>query len=638
MASKEISIIKDYWDFRSYRVQVATGFFMLTATVLAISLLCGALDWQNSKLALLNLTNSSVLIENLEFSYLINLLLHIVTSFFVGLTLLEISKHYGSRWGASHCVWAAILFVVNPTSVIILHAVDSTRIASGMFLSVFGIFCFFRYLNQKENTFLTTTCLALTLSLAVSPVTGIIGLAAIGLSRIAVYGKPALSSISNSNFLRVLKFLIIFSIPWIIGGKLLTSPSFFSTLFGDGVIYSLTSSPESLVNLSSNKLLRLVFQISSIVILSVFSLRVLAGSIWLRPAIFSFLWLISSFIISIGFSDSNNILLGSTIPYSVILYYLAPSLSLLITLVALPITDVVNKPVALLLSTLGCLYLSLLFLFWGNNFYQLNMNDYKIKQQFKTYKTVSEKTILSYPNKTVTLIGFPHSLKNYFDSHRLIYGSKWTDKFIYADKLTTKANRITSFACSLKNQSLPPVYLKWNDQKEIFVPLRHSGLEQFQVSASGLARNISISPDTVPVVGKDEFSHVKLNQPFLSTSSDTIEIIPGNYPVVLWLTCQTPLNPTKCNNLKIEGEMRSSSTRKREKPALKLIFLGDTDKKQFSENLNPFTKGILINSLWKLPDWIGQSSIPRVGIEFAPGDYSVRISKICFFDKAPDNQ
>lgn len=137
MRDREITIVKDYWDLKSDRIQIITGLFLATASLLALWLLADR-DFSNSiahvySVSLIDVystTQSTAIaraLTELDANYLtvLRLFLHVMTGIFAGLTAMEVTKLFGNRRGVMHAVWVALIYAVcRPVSRFSIRATD----------------------------------------------------------------------------------------------------------------------------------------------------------------------------------------------------------------------------------------------------------------------------------------------------------------------------------------------------------------------------------------------------------------------------------------------------------------------------------------------------------------------------------
>ena len=368
MAQREVSIVKDYWDWQSERVQVTTGMFVLTVSMLLIWLLsdnnvASSISHQfgNALISIYDAKQATLLHEELSkfsltFLTIPRLLLHITTSVFVGLIALEISKIYGNRWGMVHSVWTALLYMVCPTVVMLLYAGDGLFILLGAFFATLAIYSELRFRYLNEDFYLVSSVVFVALSLSMDFVSGLTGLIGIILSRLLL-SKVRLKSFSRKLGYSYLALLIPALLIVMQKGGL--RDGHFSLEQTSSLLTFIAKSPEHLIAYTKTSILVLTITLALVGFVTV--LRILIGTIWLRPLLFLSFWVSLCFFVASFYIGGEHYIADSSVIVSSLVFYCSMPLAILTTFIALPALDAINKPVSICLSLLGCFCLSLLF-------------------------------------------------------------------------------------------------------------------------------------------------------------------------------------------------------------------------------------------------------------------------------------
>lgn len=652
MSSKEVTIVKDYWDLKSDRIQVITGLFLAAMAILAVWLFADH-DFANSiahqySISLINIygtaqsTFIAKVLAGMDANYLTvpRLLVHISTGFIAGLSALEISKLYGNRWGMVHSVWVALIYIVCPTTVLLIYAGDGLLILLGALFANLAVYLDFRYRSLEEEFYLIASALLLSVAVCFDVVAGLIALAGIMISRLTI--SKLHGSISSESF-KLSYLAILIPVVFIILQNNGLRDGYFSPQGMQNLLTSLASSPEHLI--AHSKSLFTLFIVSLAILGTLTALRVIAGTLWIRPLAFLSLWLMASFIIACYYILGATYLSDSSIAVASLIFYCSPPMVILICLTALPAIDAVNKPISILISLCGCFCLSLLLVFWGTQMYKAQKKQVTIQEKFTLYERAAKQEASAYPNRDLVLLGMPREVVDYVKDHKMHLSSKRMTGLFQA----VKAERTRGFALinalGFKSTVLDKrdadtrltrdgtIYLKWRDKTETFAPIKYSG--RFNFSMIGdleTARLMKVEPANTPILQDTAFRKLDFDSPFIEYRPDHVKLVANKSPVTLWLP-EVKLNPAATNRMKIEGylseDSSSSFAKSKNKLPANLVWMQNDDS-LCTARLYQKAPGILQADLYRNPEWMSSSYIKKIGIKLEPGQYHMILKRISY--------
>lgn len=641
MAQKEISIVKDYWDWKSERVQVTSGMFLITISMLLIWLLCDS-DITNSisnvygdsLIKMYDVNQSSALHEGLEalsftFLTLPRLILHIVTGCVVGLISLEISKVYGNRWGTSHSIWTTLLYLVCPTVVLLLYAGDGLFILMGALLAALALYFELRFRYLREDFYLIASVVALASSLAMDFVSGLSGLLGIILSRL-VLSKVKARSFSKKLTYSYLALLIPPLLIILQKGGL--REGHFSIEQTANLANYIANSPEHLI--AHTKSASIVLTVSICTLGALTALRILVGTIWLRPLIYLCSWSISTFLIASFYIGGEHYLADSSVLVSSLAFYCSQPLAILFAFVALPAIDAINKPISITLSVTGCFCLSMLFLYWGGELYSAMDTQIKIQRDLKDFRANANQISQGYSKSELYLIGLPDSVKRFAISHKMSLSPDRESKvFKISDTKRGKDIHFINTLAVNENKTFAsvdkaPIYLLWNDKQFSFEPITHSGRYNFSFIACDLTnKHLSYEPKNPTILKQNQFTEATRATPIVFNDNDQLSVTAGATALTIWLP-DVRLDPSKCNYVTITLAKHLAVTKEADLPDIKFVWQADNGEEVYTSKLQQYSSTKLSANIFRNPNWLGKKSIKRIGIKFEPGNKTTQITKI----------
>ena len=381
----KLTLESAFFDWRSMRVQFALGFAIImicfalvTQEFLATRFLpqeyvavgrllphvSSALDFTKAEWS----TNPLLLLEVMVFTHhawwyrAMTFAVMALTALTTGLITLDISIRYGNRIGAAPAVFAALLFAIMPLHSSLVLPGDLLSIGLSNLLALYSIFLDMRFRLLKETRYYWIALLSLILAGILDPRGAVVAVLGIVLCRLFITesGKRIRAGILDSYIGLILFFLatLIFVCTHL-------------AVVSDGIVKDVPGSVHTfLTPLFTGKtiglenfgrVLQAALPILIATIFSITTVRLIIGSMWLRPLFFAGSWL-ASLLISIQVLKLTGAADASTALSAI---FLAPPLCILLSLSALPAIDVLTKRSRIFFTALGALALSGVIFCWG---------------------------------------------------------------------------------------------------------------------------------------------------------------------------------------------------------------------------------------------------------------------------------
>lgn len=635
MRDKEITIVKDYWDLKSDRIQIITGFFLAAASLVALWLLADR-DFSNSiahvySVSLIDIYSSTQntaiahALTELDANYLtvLRLILHVSTGIFAGLTAMEITKLFGNRRGVMHAVWVTLIYSVCPTSITLLYSGDGLLILGGALFSIIALCLDLRYRYLEEEAYLIASSVLITISMCFDVVSGLTGLIAILLSRLIL--RKLKGKILSKSF-RLSYFALLIPPLFVIAQNQGMRYGQFSTAGIKSLLVGLLNSPEHLTG--GARTLTTIFFIVVTILGVTTALRVIGGSLWLRPLIFLLAWLMTNLFVASFYILGAHYLADTSVNVAALISYCSAPLSILLVLAALPVIDAINKRLSLVLTCSGCLCLSFIFSLWGVEMYSAQSRQVKIQESFRSYETVTRQTAAGYPDKNLVLVGQPQAVLDYVKDHKMHFSKKREARLFQAvsagrkDALTLVS--ALGYNSTARDKSKETVYLLWSDSRSGYEPIQYRGGFNFSMLADDeTASMIAIEPADIPVLKVDDFKELAPGSPYVELFKDRFRLTAGITPCTLKLP-PVDLDPSATGRLEIDGSLSGGS-----QAELKLVWQ-DGDSKVAETPITIDSKGRIYADLYQNPEWLRAPYITAIGIKLEPGSYYMELKKLSF--------
>lgn len=639
MRDREITIVKDYWDLKSDRIQIITGSFLATASLLALWLLADR-DFSNSiahvySVSLIDVYSTSQstaiarALTELDANYLtvLRLLLHVMTGIFAGLTAMEVTKLFGNRRGVMHAVWVTLIYAVCPTCITLLYSGDGLSILGGALFSTIALYLDLRYRFLEEETYLISSSVFITISMCFDVVSGLTGLIAIMLSRLIL--RKLTGKILSKSF-KLSYFALLIPPLFVLAQNQGMRYGQFSIAGIQSLLLELLSSPEHLTG--GARTLTTIFFIVMIILAVSTALRIVGGSLWLRPLIFLVTWLLTNIFIASFYILGAHYLADTSVNVAALIFYCSAPLSILLVLTALPVIDAINKPLSLVLTFTGCLCLSFIFTLWGVELYSAQNRQVKIQEEFRSYGTITRQTAAGYPGKNLVLVGQPEVVLDYVKDHKMHFSKRRAARLFEAvgsgrkTDLTLVSALGYSSMYRAENKGKETVYLLWNDNKAGYEPISYKGGFNFSMLADDeTASMTTVEPADIPVLKVDDFKELAPGSPYVEFLKDRFRLTAGSKPVMLKLP-PVDLNPSATGLLEIEGYISNT-----EKANLNLIWKG-SDSTIAEAPITIDNKGRIYADLYQNPEWMRIPEITTIGIKLEPGSYYLDLRKLSFHE------
>lgn len=638
MRDREITIVKDYWDLKSDRIQIITGLFLATASLLALWLLADR-DFSNSiahvySVSLIDVystTQSTAIaraLTELDANYLtvLRLFLHVMTGIFAGLTAMEVTKLFGNRRGVMHAVWVALIYAVCPTCITLLYSGDGLSILGGALFSTIALYLDLRYRFLEEEAYLISSSVFITISMCFDVVSGLTGLIAIMLSRLIL--RKLTGKILSKSF-KLSYFALLLPPLFVLAQNQGMRYGQFSLAGIKSLLLELLSTPEHLTG--GARTLSTIFFIVVIVLGVSTALRIIGGSLWLRPLIFLITWLLTNIFVASFYILGAHYLADTSVNVAALIFYCSAPLSILLVLTALPVIDAINKPLSIALTFTGCLCLSFIFTLWGVELYSAQNRQVKIQEKFRSYETITHQTAAGYPGKNLVLVGQPEVVLDYVKDHKMHFSKRRTARLFEAVGSGRKNDLTLVSALGYSSTNLPDkaketVYLLWNDKKAGYEPISYKGGFNFSMLADDeTASMTTVEPEDIPVLKVDDFKELAPGSPYVEFLKDRYRLTAGSRPFILKLP-PVDLNPSATGLLEIEGYISNNK-----EANLKLIWKG-SGSAVAEAPITIDNKGRIYADLYQNPEWLRIPDITTIGIKLEPGSYYLDLRKLSFHD------
>ncbi|MBZ0187575.1 MAG: hypothetical protein K8F91_15110 [Candidatus Obscuribacterales bacterium] len=646
MKTSETIIEKATWDLSSERIQLVTGLILgLTLLLFSFQVFGSNILTRTGSVSSLgvglwvdNLATGSILntfeqaLNQLPMSLTlqVSMALHAGTAILVALICLDISLRYGKRTGAGPAIWAGLLYLAYPASLVVLSASDGTRIALGMFLAITSFYTDLRFRVLKESWYLVFSLLSIGLSTLVDPIaaaTGIIGILA---SRAFIpseklnlnSAKTGKTDLKGTGY-----FVIALIIISIITGLHPPAP--------DSLNYpGLKELLSPLIFGNEQRTASLILISSFFTVCSLTAIRIIAGTAWVSSLFFVICW--SILVVNLNTSIFSS--LSPTLVTPVVLgcYYAAAPLVSLLVLMALPASDVMQKVFSLGFSIAGSLALGTILTIWGL-YCASGVNQLaRVDEQCQIFESKAGE-IINKADSKLYLIGIPNSVQDFIKrvenpaNDRALRLEQFLAGII--GNINQSANKyevvfMTDFGFielgSSDNTGKPDNierYLAWSDEEKHFLRLSYEGESHLDFNFDK-NNHVELLPQTAILTDKPKL--ITLNEPFAEPGDESLVVFPGVKELTLWLP-ETRLDPSKID--RIELTMTTNDQTRTPEKVVQLIFKGKSGSQKETQ-LKPVAENRYIAEVSRLSSWLSNDSIAQVGLKLKSGPYSVDIKQL----------
>lgn len=582
--------------------------------------------------------------------HLTNIILFALCALFVGLTTLELTGAYGNRLGAAAALWAGLLFAVYP-----LHP-EATAWAIGRVDLLCGVFYFaslffymrFRLLHEKPYFWLSLGCFVLSFASKEMAVTLPVA--------IALYELLIVSSKTTRTLNRVMfvgtYFVLLATLSIIRTLLLSTVIGGYETLGADSVL--------SIVGVFLDKatLLKLFVPINEEVAIASFIIpalyicyilvalllvsRLIMRSVSIRPFLFLLAWAVVLILPTFQVWHIHPNLVGSR------LFFLSSApFCMLFVLAALPAIDVLNKRTAKVMTLVGAVVLSAIFLGWGVVL-QANLEPW-----LKAGKLMSglHSQVIKIAGETpdgsrVLLLDIPRDYSGAglltrpqylsFMAQQPASDKDYSNKLITVEPVISGSHDFiwpAQFKTLLKNQAISRALI-WNQfsgDSGAFVPWSKgsSGTTDYKFDfAANAVKSLTLDPANTILADAKSWHLMSTIVPCIERTDDSAKVYPSASGLIMWLPVKglDPLNASVViADLSKEDAVGCSACLGGK---VSLAWQVKGDSKIHEAPIMHGQRGHYVLWIGRYREWTLAEEIAKVGLSFKPGDYHVDLRSL----------
>ena len=568
-----------------------------------------------------------------------------LTAMSVGLITLDITIRYGNRIGASSALFAALLYLLIPHNNSLTMPVTMLPALLANFFGLFAVFLDLRFRLLRENGYYLLALLSLILAGVCDSTAIVVAMLGLAFSRsfIAETEKrnasgPLRTYVGLSvYFLATMLFLVPHS-----ALMLSTRPSTQTAMSFLSAIFS---------GETELKYVQKLLPILTVTTFGIATLRLVIGSLWLRPILFALIWSASSLA---AWSILN---LGASSAYAVAGIFLSPPVCILLALAALPAVDTLNRKARLFLTFTGSCIISAIVVLWGvvvaedvrKNYDQAReLGLFKVELTKRMEKTAGKLAIINPP---LDFVFGGRRKKLDSPGAALVERRDREDTILQAmlcspltgQPLEVETNRRLPSAfirvnkVEQKSSSDPAAgvtdFYVWSYENGRLMPIYYSGVRQTHLKVN---EKIRVEPDEAVGIKAEEWAQVQSGEPFYEFVSSGVRLNSGSKKdITVWLPMREYLDPTKAGDLEVTCTPSQSATGPQSKSnGLSLVFKGKDSDEVGSIELQPFQPAIdarrakLIAETKGIADWNKHNGISALGVRLSAGSPSVVVESI----------
>jgi hypothetical protein len=585
----------------------------------------------------------------------------------VGLITLELTIRYGNRIGAAPALFAALLYLAVPYENSLTMPATMLPVLLSNFFALFAVFLDLRFRLLRENGYYLLALLSLVLA-GVLDVDGIVvSTLGLALTRFLVveterrnHGGPLLSYVGLTiYFLVMILFLVPHATMALAGEPSAASVLAFLSTIASGSLQI--------------KIIQRVLPVLLITTFSIVTIRLVIGSLWLRPILFAGTWSAASIAAWILLRlDANSTQSCAGI-------FLAPPICMLLAMCALPAVDTLTRKMRITLTTIGTLVLSTVIVFWGilveddirDNYIQArDLGLFKVELTKRTEITAGKLAVINPPFE-VSPTGFHRPSKptaakpakiettevdsvegeanaaEFNNPEAVLAEKRGNDEVILQAMLCSQLNgqpilvetkrrlpiafiRINKIEQATSKEPAAAVtdFYVWMKETGQLMPVYYSGAKSVHLQAD---ETVKVEPAGAARIKSDQWAQIQNGRPYVETSANGLRLNAGDSEdLTVWLPMHRALDPTRAGTIFVT----CAPLKFAEASPLSLVFKGkDAEEigsielhKSNSENsretttLQANTKGIA--------DWNKHNSIAALGVKLQAGNPGVVIKSI----------
>lgn len=569
-----------------------------------------------------------------------------LTAMSVGLIALDITIRYGNRIGASSALFAALLYLLIPQNNPLTMPATMLPVLLGNFFGLFAVFLDLRFRLLRENGYFLLALLSLVLS-GVFDTSGIvIAILGIALSRGFIIETERSDSRSPLRtyvgltiyFLATMLFVVPHS-----AVMLSTKPSPQSTLSFLSAIFT---------GDTSLKYVQRLLPILTVTTFGIATLRLVIGSLWLRPILFALAWTASA----LASWSVLNLGTSNVIPSTAV--FLAPPVCILLALAALPAVDTLSRKTRVVLTAIGSIVISAIVVLWGvvvaedvkENYNQAReLGLFKVELTKRMEKTAGKLAIVNPPLDFT--FAAPEgkfespeaALAERRDRQETIFQAMLCSPLTgYPIEIETKRKLPVAFVRINKveqNKSTDPAaavtdFYVWSYENGRLMPIYYSGARETHLKVD---TKIRTEPIEAVQIKKQDWAQVQSGEPFFEVVEDGIRLNAGNKKdITVWLPMREYLDPTKAGTIEVGcAPIKISSNEAFKLKGASLVFRGKDSDEIGSIDLHPAVTDASQTSTTRLQvntkgsaDWNKHNGIAALGVRLAAGSPSIVVKSI----------
>lgn len=576
------------------------------------------------------------------------------TALTAGLITLDISIRYGNRIGAAAAVFTALLCATMPLQSSLLVPMDMLPVTLSNLLALYAVFLEMRFRLLRETRYFWVALLSLVLA-GVCDVRGaVVGVLGIALCRLLITEND---NKLNAGPLRSYIGLTLFFLAALI---------FLATHLTITVLGAPQQAPEvvqeflnplvtgdSIGVQNFGKSMQRILPILFATIFSIGAIRLILGSVWLRPLVFAGSWLLSLLAAwqvfkFTGTTDGSQALSA---------IFLGPPFCILLSLSALPAIDCLTRKSRIWLTALGAVVLSAVIFCWGlllvvqlhDSFESAReLMNFKLQLAHRMEKTDGKLVVINPPfesSKELEAVS-EHGISTEEipairdREEKILLGL--LDSPLNSQVIPTTARRrqIYSFVRLARTEHATPDptkpatsvtdYYVWSNELRRLMPLYYVGASEIKIDInSNLRKRLHTEPKEISKIPANEWEQLPSGQGYIERLEDGLGLYAGDKDDLLVWFPHELLDPTKTNLVKVRCSKLSGS---RKTPAY-LIFKGvdsdDTGVIQLHAAGNDQNGDAIFEATTRgAAEWTRHSSIESIGVKLPSGSQGLVLKSI----------
>ncbi len=576
------------------------------------------------------------------------------TALTAGLITLDISIRYGNRIGAAAAVFTALLCATMPLQSSLLVPVDMLPITLSNLLALYAVFLEMRFRLLRETRYFWVALLSLVIA-GVCDVRGaVVGVLGIALCRLLVTENdsklrsgPLQSYVGLTLFFLAAMIFVTTHLTVIATGSAQQAPEVIQEFLNPLV------TGETIGVQNFGKTMQRVLPILFATIFSIGAIRLILGSVWLRPLVFAGSWLLSllaawQVLKFTGTADGSQALSA---------IFLGPPFCILLSLSALPAIDCLTRKSRIWLTALGAVVLSAVIFCWGlllvlqlHDSYDSarELMNFKLQLAHRMEKTDGKLVVINPPfesSKELEVVSEHGTSTAEIPAIRdreekILLGL--LDSPLNSQVIPTTARRrqIYSFVRLARTEhatpdpSIPATsvtdYYVWSNELRRLMPLYYVGASAIKIDInSNLRKRLHTEPKEISKIPANEWEQLPSGQGYIERLDDGLGLYSGDKDDLLVWFPHELLDPTKTNLVKVRCSKLSGSR----KTPLYLIFKGvdsdDTGVIQLHAAGNDQNGDAIFEATTRgAAEWARHSAIESIGVKLPSGSQGLVLKSI----------